>query len=302
MNQRWLTKSVSFLLALSVFLLYPSFCAKAQTFWVFNHGVSDIPASFNYLTRNLGLSSTQYRSPDFREDSTTKTLMDQAVRLRTDLDLNAYAPRAKKIILVGHSQGGLRARRYLQRELTRDSSRPVNTSKIRGLALIGTPNYGAHAAINYPGFLDQVEAIVAITLTYTVIGTPLLNEVRSFKNFLVNQLIPARFGGPSLTQMKPGSPFLSELNNYSLTACTTRSTSSTASFLWGTKQITSSSQSCGTGTYPGFKGIPSNTYVMSIVGQNSSLANAASAYNVPTNQYEIAAASTALAAFFYAAS
>lgn len=301
MLNKWRTKLTSSLLILSVFLLYPTFCAKAQTFWVFNHGVSDHPSSFSYLRSNLGLSTTQFQAPNFQVGSTTTTLMDQAAKLNSNISTNLYAQRANKIILVGHSQGGLRARRYLQRELTRDASKLVNTSKVRGLALIGTPNYGAHAAANYPNLLNQIEAITAITLTYTVVGVPLLGAIRELKTLYRDEL-KMMFGGPSLTQMKPGSPFLSELNNYSLSACTTRNTSSNMSFLWGTKQVASSSQSCGTGNFPGFKDIPSNTFVMNIVGQNSSLANAADTAGLAVNHYEAAAIATVLASFFYAAS
>ena len=300
---KWLVRLTSGLLIASTASMFPVFCVQAQTFWVFNHGVSDYPEAFNYLTSNLGLGTSQassrHRNIDFNRDSTTKTLMDQAARVSLDLSLNIYAPKAKNLIFVGQSQGGLRTRRFLQQEIYKPDSK-VRASQVKGLALIGTPNYGAAAAANYPDFLNQVRSIVNVTLTFSVIGAVFINDVNNLKN-TVEKLIAQGFGGPSLTQMKPGSYFLQELNNVS--RCTTKDSTSNKTVLWTTKEITTSSTNCSSSNYPTFRPIPKDTYVMSIVGQQSSLEK------VPDPRgggdlkpLTIAAASAILAGVFYAGS
>ena len=143
---KWLVRLTSGLLIASTASMFPVFCVQAQTFWVFNHGVSDSPETFNYLTSSLGLgigqSSPRHRSVDILDQSTTTTLMDQAARVSRDLSQNIYAPKAKNLIFVGQSQGGLRTRRFLQWEIYKPDSK-VRASQAKGLALIGTPNYPA---------------------------------------------------------------------------------------------------------------------------------------------------------------
>ena len=299
---RWLVRLTSGLLIASVASMFPVFCVRAQTFWVFNHGVSDSPEAFNYLTSSLGLgtsrASSKHRNIDILGDSTSKTLMDQAARVSLDLSLNLYAPKAKNLIFVGQSQGGLRTRRFLQQEIYKPSSK-VRPSQVKGLALIGTPNYGAAAAANYPDFLNQVRTIVNVTLTFSVIGSVFIKDVNNLKDTLEKN-IARGFGGPSLTQMKPGSDFLDELNNIS--RCTTKTSTSNRTTLWTTKEVATSSTSCSSGGYPTFKPIPKDTYVMSIVGQQSSLEKLPSPLGGDLKPLTLATASAILTGVFFAAS
>lgn len=99
--------------------------------------------------------------------------------------------------------------------------------------------------------------------------------------------------------MKPNSPFLNALNN--VPGCTTRTSTSSQSVLWVANQIATPSTSCGSGGNADFGRIPSNTYVMNIVGQNSSLESASRAFTDSSSPLEIGAAATILAAAFWAA-
>lgn len=186
----------------------------------------------------------------------------------------------------------------MARTAPRPGQRFVHTGQVKGLALIGVPNCGAAAAANYPGFINQLEAVVSITLTYTVIGVPLIGAVIEQKRVLL-QNIEKAYGGRSLPDMKPGSPFLNQLNN--VPGCTTRNSVTNRSVLWAVKQIATSSTSCGSGGNGSFSSIPSNTYVMSVVGQNSSLESAGRTFTDTLTPLEIGAASTILAAAFWAA-
>ena len=300
---KWLVRLTSGLLIASTASMFPVFCVRAQTFWVFNHGVSDSPEAFNYLTSSLGLgtsrASSKHRNIDILGESTTTTLMAQAARVSLDLSLNIYAPKAKDLIFVGQSQGGLRTRRFLQQEIYFPSSK-VRPEQVKGLALIGTPNYGAAAAANYPGFINQVHAVVSTTLAFTVVGAIFIRDVQNLRNTLEDS-VRLGFGGPSLTQMKPDSYFLRELNN--VNSCTTQNRTSNQTALWTIKQVATSATNCSSSGYPTFKPIPKDTYVMSIVGQQSSLEK------VPDPRgggdlkpLSIAASSAILAGVFYAAS
>ncbi len=299
---KWLVRLTSGLLIACVTSMFPVFCVRAQTFWVFNHGVSDSPEAFNYLTSNLGLgtsrASSKHRNIDILGDSTSKTLMDQAARVSLDLSLNVYAPKAKNIILVGQSQGGLRTRRFLQQEIYKPSSK-VRPNQIKGLALIGTPNYGAAAAANYPNFLNQVRTIINVTLTFSVIGSVFIKDVNNLKD-TAEKTIARGFGGPSLTQMKPGSDFLDELNNIS--RCTTITSTSNRTTLWTTKQVATSDTNCSSGGYPTFKPIPKDTYVMSIVGQQSNLEKVPDPRGGYIRPQSLAVSSAILTGYFFALS
>lgn len=66
--------------------------------------------------------------------------------------VNQLARDVDKMILVGHSQGGLRSREFLQSVGDRNGDFSLARSKVTGLVTLGSPLNGAAIAQNAPGF------------------------------------------------------------------------------------------------------------------------------------------------------
>jgi triacylglycerol esterase/lipase EstA (alpha/beta hydrolase family) len=66
--------------------------------------------------------------------------------------VSQLAQNVDKIVLVGHSQGGLRSREFLQSVGDRNGDFSLARSKVTGLVTMGSPLNGAAIAQNAPGF------------------------------------------------------------------------------------------------------------------------------------------------------
>jgi hypothetical protein len=80
-------------------------------------------------------------------------LKDIADRLKTDLD-GATLKDCSRIVLIGHSQGGLVIQRYLAEELSHGRGQELR--RIRGVVMLATPNTGSQLFLSVRRFLDHI--------------------------------------------------------------------------------------------------------------------------------------------------
>jgi len=174
---------------------------------------------------------------------------------------------SNKLILVGHSQGGLRARQFAQyyRYLQPGAN-------LYGLVTVDSPNQGAPIIVNLPG------KIASIDINLRLATFPIIAIAESWANCNLECIIRqqgniAVFGPEAgLQDMRPGSEFLKQLNN---TYCRWESR---IEYRWvgppGDKEqvaVTVWYEICTTGGRPGFSPIPSNVWTASIIGTNNNV-------------------------------
>lgn len=164
-----------------------------------------------------------------------------------NLYLGEMNSRSNPTIVIGHSMGGLRARRFAQN----------NSSQVYGMITIGSPNWGAPIIQNVPAQAAYLEQ-KAVQATFPI-GGPVLLFARLFFNWSLLGVLKDQVGiavsgsEPGLQDMVPNSDFLKGLNNLTCTAW--------SGFLWW--------WTCS--QYSPQYAIPNNIYTASIIGYNNSL-------------------------------
>ena len=257
------------LMVVLAFDVVPFKYAMAQNvFWVFSHGIRGTGSDFYTLQNGLGVYNSG--SISYSYDWANQTLVNQAIDLAGDINTVPNLS-TSKVILVGQSQGGLRVRQYLQQTGT-SSTYSAARNRVRSLAVIGAPNYGAPIANNGPGLVSQALSAVSGIFTY---GLWLPGAYGALQPTIygASQKIIDNYVGAGINEMRPGSDFVNRLNNAPYQTCSWQSYSHTHYFLWFSWSETHWYKVCPETNYPGFNPIPSNVATMNIIGQNSNLDN-----------------------------
>jgi len=157
----------------------------------------------NFLNSDGSSSNVMIQTPAV--DWKNKTIPNQAVDLGNLIQ--GSQANVQNIVLIGHSQGGLRSREYVQHLNGQYAS--SGASKVIGLVTIGSPNYGApivNNAYSVVGFLS-LTAGAALSFFSGYTATAFTGGAYEAAKAVLNNLIGA--GGPN---MAPGSPFLASIN------------------------------------------------------------------------------------------
>ncbi|MEW6620657.1 MAG: alpha/beta fold hydrolase [bacterium] len=140
----------------------------------------------------------------------TKALKGNYTELVEEIEkvLKAYYGEDKwqegKLILVGHSQGGLIARDYLQRN-------PDNAKYIKRLVTIGTPHYGSHWLANISAMAMQDPSLSPGTKPNW-----LGKIIKAFDQTFRNNIKAVERGDAAVKDLLPNSEYLKELNRLSI--------------------------------------------------------------------------------------
>jgi pimeloyl-ACP methyl ester carboxylesterase len=279
-----------------IFDLVPFKYAMTQDlYWVFSHGIRADGSGFNTLRSSLGVTSTSI-ADDYNWKG--QTLANQAVELAKDINAISTVS-TKKLVVVGHSQGGLRVRQYVQQTGDGATYR-ADRDRVRGLAVIGTPNYGAPIANNGPILVAQAFNSVAAVFTYGV-WLPGAYAALQPPIYSASQWIIDDYVGAAIDEMRPDSTFVNRLNNAPQQSCNWQSYTHRHYFLWWSWSETHWYEVCEDVDFSGFKPIPSNVATMNIIGQNSHFDNWVRASFPPILDRQFwAVASTAISALLWA--
>lgn len=144
------------------------------------HGTSVSNGDFHRLATKLRELGWAVFIPAYGQRA-TNPIEDSAAQISAYIDMVLYATRSEKIILVGHSQGGVLGRYYIKR---------LNgASKVKHLISLASPHHG------------------------TSLGGMLSGLVHSDRSTeLMHRMIDGYFG-PAGNQQIIGSKFLTELNS-----------------------------------------------------------------------------------------
>ncbi|MEW6620659.1 MAG: alpha/beta fold hydrolase [bacterium] len=140
----------------------------------------------------------------------TKALKGNYTELVEEIEkvLKAYYGEDKwqegKLILVGHSQGGLIARDYLQRN-------PDNAKYIKRLVTIGTPHYGSDWLANISAMAMQDPSLSPGTKPNW-----LGKIIKAFDQRFRNNIKAVERGDAAVKDLLPNSEYLKELNRLSI--------------------------------------------------------------------------------------
>lgn len=189
-------------------------------------------------------------------------MLDEPLTELTDLSSN------DGVILVGQSQGGIRAREYLQ-NLSLQDGFGTSRDKIVGLATISSPNDGSNL-ISYGipylrGELQTLNTLSTISFppTYAYVRTSINEFTDSLaEDFGINE--------PGVQDMALDSPLLSRINNMEYEDCIWTSYEHKHYFLWVFPYThTHWEQECVTVEPVDFEPIPDTVATMSIITANN---------------------------------
>jgi hypothetical protein len=275
--KQWLKNTTVYLCIVGSLVLYPGQLMKAQqASFVYTPGFNLSSTSSDGFTASLkalygvdatGKSNVLIRDAENPYDSDSAySIANQTSNIKATV---GSAPSG--LILVGQSQGGVRARTFLQLQAT-----PAQEAGIRGLATISSPNKGGPVFTQGFGVLIRESAILAgftrIPGLDRIVPTALLDTILYVHtNFLRESYTPG------ITDMKVGSSLLNSLNNptngqaVSQRKCYWKTYYETKRFMWWTYKQARQVQICETVQIPTADNrIPANVKVMSIVSGNSS--------------------------------
>jgi pimeloyl-ACP methyl ester carboxylesterase len=225
---------------------------------------------------------------------------------------NDAATDPDKIILIGHSQGGLRARQYAQHtsglpafNKNSDPTQPDPSkkkkmrSKIAGVVTIGTPNQGTPLTTNKNWFFNEVKNTLVAAALFVPIASlaliPVVGLVIIELEKLMNQYETA-----TLPDLAPGNSFIQKLDNVNSANCRW--------ILVGTSSWTNICGGNNVGGQPiGDAGlIPTGAATLSLVGQNNDFDSYAGALANVSNLKDVrtgaGVAAIGIAAGFWAVS
>lgn len=190
--------------------------------------------------------------------------------------VNQLARDVDKMILVGHSQGGLRSREFLQSVGDRNGDFSLARSKVTGLVTMGSPLNGAAIAQNAPGFAawnigllftssmassfwasGQASAWQGPAAAIAAAVVPIL-----ITNHVVNDVVGAGRG-----DMSPNSAMVGRHNNYQCRWVLTKQASQVGMGSFSVGQWT---QVCDMQN-PAYRPLPARVAVMNVVGQDNHL-------------------------------
>ena len=236
---------------------------------------------YTYMPDHAGPGSG---GDDDRENDADSDITSQAILQRTVTDTDSITRQARMldepltkltklegndgVILVGQSQGGIRAREYLQNVSLKDGL-GAGRDKIVGLATISSPNDGSnlisHGVPYLRGELQTLNTLSTIALPPIYLG------VRDEINYFVDGLVD-EFGldQPGVQDMALDSPLLKRINNMEYETCEWASRKETRYFLWiFPYTYTIWYQECLTVQPEGFEPVPDDVATMSIITANN---------------------------------
>ena len=261
------------ILVITLFGFFPMQMALAQRIdFLYSHGYGLDGSSSNELRDELSsiLSpSPEFRAPSVSEENTrSQSITEQAESLDQPLSDLAAEVSNDGVILVGQSQGGIRAREYLQ-GVSLQSGFGADRDKIVGLATISSPNDGSNL-ISYGipylrGELQTLNTLATITIPPVYLGVR--DAINNFTDTLSED-----FGleEPGVQDMALDSPLLSRINNMEYEDCTWTSYEHKHYFLWIFPYThTHWEQECVTVEPVDFEPIPDTVATMSIITANN---------------------------------
>jgi hypothetical protein len=268
----WLKNATVYLCIVGSLVLYPGKLIEAQQAqFVYTPGFNLSSTSSDGFTASLqalyGASNVSVKdAPNPYSSDASTPIANQTANVKLQVGTNP-----SNLILVGQSQGGVRARTFLQLQAT-----AAQKAGIRGLATISSPNQGG-PVLNTGMVIIIREAVILSAFTRIpgldrVVPTALLDTILHIQTEYLRSGYT-----PGITDMKVGSPLLNSLNNpsngqsISQRKCHWTTYYVTQRFMWWTYRQARQVQVCETVQVPTVDNrIPSNVTVMSIVSGNSS--------------------------------
>ena len=135
----------------------------------------------------------QYFTQNFA-DSKNTSFFAQALQLKEIVNAVTKLTGKDKVVLVGHSMGGLAARAYVQF---------FNDNKVYGIITIGTPHLGAYPITNMGNIGNWLTGSVAAQLQYGSNDLKLLND-------FTNHPFPADVKGYAIGVVNPASQLIGD--------------------------------------------------------------------------------------------
>jgi pimeloyl-ACP methyl ester carboxylesterase len=215
------------------------------------HGLSDGTTRFVKMRSHLE-ETKAYKVDNNSYQSTAQTIKQQADQLNTEVIGN------QPYVMIGQSQGGLRAR-YFAQYLANDSGKLGN---LKGLVTIGTPNAGAPVINNAPAFMGRLDYDIFVggigalnTLAGLVTGTSLVRDIPQL----------AYLTSTGARDLDPSGDFIATINNTKTMQANCQWVES------GWWIFTSWDLVCDTVPDAGNRAIPASVTTMSIVGTDNSI-------------------------------
>lgn len=247
-------KSIIWVCIFAMFAAYPAQLVNAQTY-VYSPGYGLSSSSKSGLETYLGSIS-----------SAPNPFSDKEVKIANQT--RSFSPRVRgktDVILFGQSQGGIRARAWLQQQAT-----STERNAVKGFATISSPNTGGPILSTGVSKLRR-EARIAWKFSSWVPGANafalagLESGIRSIEQ--------SYFGGRAdgVKDMRVGSTLLNSLNRPPTTSCYTKKYYVTKRFGWFRYKVARYYRVCKKLPMAARDTIPSTTAVMSIVTANNSV-------------------------------
>jgi pimeloyl-ACP methyl ester carboxylesterase len=275
-------------------VLLSSMAQAQQVDYYLGHGIPFIPVGTNPgdSMKKIGgwLSETNSGKVDFASYNTWLDVQTQSYDLGNRVATGSNNPNAK-VILMGHSMGGLRARSYLQ-----SLSDYTNREKVRGLVTIDTPHHGAPLINGVPIFVGTTTGLYFVAFGGAFWdGLTSGNKVGNFLmmaaggSLLDADIMPTGTSAQAVTaiagsyfrgardDLRPGSYLLKKLNTMTqdrtVQSCRWITQSYWVGWAWWARLETRWVQVCDQSVVKDViaKPIANNVNVMSIVGTNHSL-------------------------------
>ncbi|GGB70947.1 esterase/lipase family protein [Deinococcus soli (ex Cha et al. 2016)] len=230
--------------------------ASAQNYYLL-HGLNDNRELWGTFKTWLPTSSAYA----YNYDSLTQGIAQQALQVNAEVD--AYTGTVTPYVLIGHSQGGLRARYYAQ-YIAPQTGKAQN---LKGLMTIGTPHQGAPIINNGPALITRINRDVSIaSIGLANVGLGLVTGNTSLQSQRALAFLFQRPQG--VADLDPSSDFLKTLNNTRTVAGNCRWVSVNLIIYTRWYQI------CDQVPDPGNAPIPGNVVTASVVGTQNNLFNA----------------------------
>jgi hypothetical protein len=188
-----------------------------------------------------------------------RNITSQGQKLGEVIATNEGVNPQNRIALVGHSQGGLRSRAYLQ--LLKTDAFQKYQAKVDYLFTVDSPNSGAPIINNIQPAVTQVTTALSFALARPDVASVIAPIASIFGPVGVKSLL----AGSGADDMAPQSQFMSNIN---APDCRWESRTVRKSFLWWSWNETQYFQICSA-ALPAARAIPSNVNYLAIRGSNS---------------------------------